>query len=157
MLETQPQVYRKQGLFTGIVDNLAESLVKYGSQGQAYERIKSFSEFQQEFITYDNNRKKVAHPFSQVAELFLNFHPKTMPILWRILLVQVMIYEAMKKTREQPKTKTDIRTLRLMSKEDLQKYDWRTPEDHALGSEKDDKTYDAIREYLLTRENLKDS
>ena len=60
MQETQPQVYRKQGLFTGIVDNLAEAFfVKYESKGQAYERIKSFSEFQQEFITYDHNGKKL--------------------------------------------------------------------------------------------------
>jgi hypothetical protein len=158
MLKTEPQVYRKQGIYTGLIDNLAEALIKYESRpDETAVRIKSFSEFQQEYIRYDqNNKKNILQPFTEVSELFKNFHPKTMPILWRILLVQVHIDEAMKKTRELPKTERVFKTLKMMAKEERQQYDWRKSKEELPDLEVFDKPFDAIHKYIVSRDNLKE-
>ena len=150
MLSKQPQVFRKQGLVLSFIDMLAEGLIKSESQsGEKLERVMSFSEFEEKYVTCDsNNRRIVLQPFIYASELLKNFHPKSMPILWRILLVQAHIYEAIKKTRELPKTETVFRTLKIMSREERRQYDWRNTKEEATDYEVFDKPFEAIKEYF---------
>ena len=50
----------------------------------------SFGEFESKFL-----KAKVPEPLEQFYALLSNFHPKTRPVLWRILVTQAHIYKAL--------------------------------------------------------------
>ena len=83
----------------------------------------SYGEFQRTYFEPD-----VKEPFKKIAYLFHNFHPKTSPVLWRILIAQAYIYHALIDIRktENYKTITDFKILKTISNDDRRKhYDWR--------------------------------
>jgi hypothetical protein len=91
-----PQKYWLQGLKVGTLDILAERLISINNGKNP--RVKSFGEFEQEFF-----REPSGHSSSTLAEnnsfeifftLFSYFHPGTRPVLWRVLITQAYLYNA---------------------------------------------------------------
>ena len=81
----------------GTLDILAESLILSGDK-EAGARIKSFGEFEREFFEkVVNGQTVVDKRFEVFLTLFSYFHPKTRPILWRVLITQAYIYNAITK------------------------------------------------------------
>lgn len=76
--------YKQQGIYIGIVDNLANEFnIKDGENL----KIMTFGEFSKlcsdssKFITFES-----------ISKIFKHFHPESHPVLWRILIVQAYIY-----------------------------------------------------------------
>ena len=72
---------------------------------------------------------KVLHEqFGTVINLFLNFHPKTRPILWRMLITQVYLYMALRDKIEDVEIHPshNFKPLKLMGEEERMLFDWRT-------------------------------
>jgi hypothetical protein len=92
-----PERYWLQGLKVGALDILAESLILVNKDVGT--RIKSFGEFEREFFESPEGTgiPVVDKRFKVFLTLFSFFHPKTRPVLWRVLITQAYIYNAITK------------------------------------------------------------
>lgn len=79
-----------QGLNRNSIDSLVEALVVY-DQNIGKERCKTFSEFVEE---YTSKESPLSSKFELARILFQDFHPKTRPVLWRVLILQSHLYYA---------------------------------------------------------------
>jgi|SRR5207247_7326221 len=111
----------------------------------------SFGEFEHNFQTTNEH-----HTFDAFIDLFRNFHPKTRPVLWRVLVTQAHIYEALLRTREMKLTDSGndpipkfIQPLPEKERLDL---DWRQSSEEATDEEVLKQPFDAAYAYL--REHL---
>jgi hypothetical protein len=86
--KNHPEKYRLQGIALGMVDNMADELIK--EEPDKTLRIMSFGEFQKVYFKTD----QVHEIFRDFSNLFLDFHPTSTPVLWRILITQARIYRA---------------------------------------------------------------
>jgi hypothetical protein len=88
-----------QGLKVGTLDILAETLI-LSEKGNNI-RIKSFGEFEQQYFKKDKSISSddSNEPFEVFFTLFSYFHPRTRPVLWRVLLTQAFLYNAIKNIR----------------------------------------------------------
>jgi hypothetical protein len=84
----------------------------------------------------------------------LNFHPNTKPVLWRMLIIQAMLYDALKNIREN-KNPPYIKTLEMMTDKEKKRFDWRqkqkpdeAPDDEALSQ-----PFRAAESFLQGHEN----
>jgi hypothetical protein len=96
-----PEKFWLQGLKVGTIDILAETLI-ISEKGDNNSRIKSFGEFEQQFfkkgesaVSHDNINNK----FEVFFTIFSYFHPRTRPVLWRVLITQAYLYNAIKNIR----------------------------------------------------------
>jgi hypothetical protein len=95
-----PEKFWLQGLKVGTIDILAETLIVSEKGGDNNSRIKSFGEFEQQFfkksdiIASQNN-----NTFEVFFTIFSYFHPRTRPVLWRVLITQAYLYNAIKNIR----------------------------------------------------------
>jgi hypothetical protein len=88
-----PERYWLQGLKVGKLDTLTENLII--SDGSTNSRIKSFGEFEREFFVKGSpHRTPENNEFEIFFTLFSYFHPKTRPVLWRVLITQAYLYNA---------------------------------------------------------------
>jgi hypothetical protein len=132
---------RLQGIDAGIIDNMAEDLITNDSNGNP--KIMSYGEFKKMYF-----EPEVKEPFKEIAYLFHNFHPKTSPVLWRILIAQAHIYNALIKIRKTKNYK--------IPEEDRKYYDWRQTDNEASYEEALVQPFDAVGEYLSNHDDLKD-
>jgi hypothetical protein len=75
-----------QGLPSGVVDTAAQVLIVETKPGSR--RVMRFGEFDK---AYDDKRSAVHRDCAPVAGLFRDFHPRTHPVLWRILIMQAQL------------------------------------------------------------------
>jgi hypothetical protein len=92
-----PERFWLQRLKVGTLDILAETLILF-EEGNNF-RIKSFGEFEQQFfkkgesaVSDDSNN----NTFEVFFTIFSYFHPRTRPVLWRVLIIQAYLYNAIK-------------------------------------------------------------
>src|SRR5215212_8480158 len=97
-----PEKFWLQGLKVGTIDILSETLIlsEKGNENNNNIRIKSFGEFEQQFfkkgetaVSHDSNNNNT---FEVIFTIFSYFHPKTRPVLWRVLITQACLYNAIK-------------------------------------------------------------
>ena len=69
-------------------------------------------------------KPEVKVPFVFIVYIFYNFHPRTNPVLWRILIVQTHIYQGIKNnsTMKRNRSSTKFEGLRVMSLEERDLY-----------------------------------
>src|SRR5215212_4260529 len=97
-----PERFWLQGLKVGTIDILAETLILSEKGSDNNIRIKSFGEFEQQF--FKKGESAVSHngsnnTFEVFFTIFSYFHPKTRPVLWRVLITQAYLYNAIKNIR----------------------------------------------------------
>jgi hypothetical protein len=128
LLRNSPQVYRRQGLYLGITDQIADALVMT-SEG-AY-HCKSLGEF---WLEFDDPKSRIGQLGGELDELFVGFHPDMRPVLWRVLVTQYQLLGALLRTRLlSTGDGLDLRTvLPVPGQAQAEKLDWRQP-----GSEAD--------------------
>src|SRR5260221_58924 len=77
-------------------------------------------------------------PFA-IIELYRNFHPKTRPVLWRVLVTQAHIYEALLRTREMKLTDLGNdptpKLIQPLSEKERLDFDWRQSSEEATDDE----------------------
>jgi hypothetical protein len=101
MVRLNPTVSKRQGIFFGNLDKMVDALIK---EQREKPEIMTFGEFQDHFYTNRKSDKMFTRKFHDILYMFINFHPQTMPILWRILLTQAHIYLALKNASTLDKT-----------------------------------------------------
>jgi len=126
MREKEPAKYCRQGVFIGHIENVVEAMIHDGGTTGS-SRIKSFGEIETDW--WDKN-SSLAKSLPRIIRLLLNFHPARRPVLWRILIVQAHLYDALVKMRENKLhgDTTPEKPLRILPKEAQQKLDWRNPQ-----------------------------
>ncbi len=143
----KPEKYWRQGIFAGVLDNAVEALLVHDPN--EFMRCMSFGEFES---TYKTSQE---HKFYAFIELFKNFHPKTRPVLWRVLITQAYLYKAMLHAREMRLTDTNNhhlpKLLRPMSEKEHQDFDWHQSSDKAT---EEDLTQPFDAAYVYLREHL---
>lgn len=117
-----PEKYYRQGVSEGWLDTMLDSLVKSEPDGSL--RCATYGEFK---AVHDTKYSK-DKTFS-VADLFFEFHPKSRPVLWRILITQAHLYEALIRTRGMRLFQLDKNKRVLMTITGKDKFDWRRSKD----------------------------
>jgi len=98
--QQHPAVYWRQGIPIGRFDNAVEALIVREPE-PATQRVMSFGEFESSLHTKGS---PVANAFAVVKDIFSGFDPERRPVLWRMLVAQAHIYDAMLRFhREQPR------------------------------------------------------
>ncbi|HHO51886.1 MAG TPA: hypothetical protein ENK18_13650 [Deltaproteobacteria bacterium] len=93
-----PAQHWRQGLSIGILDSFLEQMTQQGPDG-ALEPI-SFGAFYDRIRRAPTNtpdgaaKDPLQEQYPIVADVFLGFHPTTRPVLWRVLLYQVVFAHA---------------------------------------------------------------
>ncbi len=111
-----PRRYWQQGVPRGILDDAVTSLVVDD------DRILDYLEFQ---AALADGSSTVRRAFDRIGYLFRDFHPRTRPVLWRILVAQAGLYEAI--LRAPRHGGPDGETLRDVTRVDTARLDWRAP------------------------------
>ncbi|MFF3381303.1 hypothetical protein ACFYXF_51175 [Streptomyces sp. NPDC002680] len=95
-LSEEPDIYRRQGLYLGIVDQIADAMLE---ESEPLPRCKSLGKFWAEF---DDTEVTFGHLSGEIVELFTGFHPVSQPVLWRLLLTQYQLMGALLQTQHAP-------------------------------------------------------
>lgn len=111
----EPQKHWQQGIPRGILEDAVTALIV------DEERIMDFIEFQ---AKRDDGKSDVYRAFNRIGYLFSEFHPQTRPVLWRVLVAQAGLYEAV--LRAPRHGGLDEKTLGDVLRVDLTRLDWRT-------------------------------
>ena len=152
-LAKHPEVYVKQGIYIGIFDNLIESLIV--TESSTVSRPMTFGEFRRKYFqTSLHPDLQPSEQFQIAISLFLNFHPKTRPILWRILLTQAHVYKAMKIAREIGESQTELKVLKIMPIEERKSFDWRKHPEEADEEDVIIAPFSAVNDYLINSPTL---
>lgn len=115
-----PRTYWQQGVPRGILDDAITSLIV--DEG----RIMEYVEFE---AALADGSSAVCRAFDRIGYLFSGFHPGTRPVLWRILVAQAGLYEAI--LRAPRHGGLDEETLRDVRRVEAGRLDWRPPSDSA--------------------------
>jgi hypothetical protein len=137
-----PRSYWRQGLFVGWLDRLLDALIISDSNGTP--RCMRYGEFESAY-----NSDALSAAVAPWAEIFLNFHPRERPILWRILLAQAHLYEALLRVRELKVEGTSAKGVSLLAPIQGDKrnvYDWRSPPE--TSAPLDSASFEAAWEYI---------
>lgn len=121
--EQEPQIYRRQGLVIGLVDIITENLIEYDDHDKIY-RIISYGEF-----TKRLKKREFKEIFKSVFGLFLKFHPRKCPVLWRILVTQALIHNVLLNIDSESTKKPVVSELILNLEKEFSQLDWRTAEE----------------------------
>jgi hypothetical protein len=142
-IERHPERYKRQGLYAGLIDNLADALIVNEKDGTS--RLMSFGEFEEHYFVPQPKK-----PFDSAVELFFYFRPDTRPVLWRILLMQAHIYQALKRVYELRDKQQPLDSPLIIIPNDQRKedFDWRRNVSEGTDDRVLVEDYLAIEKYL---------
>jgi hypothetical protein len=128
-----PDKYWRQGIPVGVLDKAVEACIIHSPDGVS--RSMSFSEFEEAYIN-----QKTYSKFAYISDIFFGFHPKTRPVLWRMLITQAHIHEALLSTRQIKLASDDEKStpkpaIKPLAQDARRKLDWRQPSDKATNEE----------------------
>lgn len=144
---SSPAMYWQQGVPRGILDSAVETLLV--KDGEESRRVMSFLEFEAARKQVDNVAGKA---LERIGYLFVNFHPKERPILWRILLATASIYRSIGLLAEREHSRQgqpDTEHLLLMSDEESNAFDWRADKSNEPQGQEVCAASLAVRAYLM--------
>jgi len=138
--------FRKQGIFIGIIDNIADVLVIKDES-----RVMTFGEFSK--CMSNNSERKYFQP---VVEILTNFRPRHAPVLWRILMAQAFIYRSILVNYEKHYEKENVNLKEILlsiPSNWRSKFDWRQEIDRNSIPDKLvlEDPFDAVETYLHER------
>jgi hypothetical protein len=120
----------RQGVYLGVIEATIDALLKPNSDGTRY--ILSFGEFQKDFFDLEHNilRNHQQNAIEKFHNLFSNFHPHKRPVLWRILILQAHLYNALlninRTENSSRKSLDNFKVISITPKEDREQlFEWR--------------------------------
>jgi len=123
--QEDPATFWQQGIPRGILDNARTALMVKDMDGT--DRVMDYREFQDAYKD-KRDKKGVRAPFERIDYLFEDFHPRTRPILWRVLLAQAHLYQALIASRLAGEPDIEI-WQRLWDVDKPANFDWRTEDE----------------------------
>jgi hypothetical protein len=81
------------------------------------------------------------------VELFSTFHPRTHPVLWRMLLVQAHLYRGIASTFGEA-AGVVVQPSQALSDEERSRFDWRDPKAEETEEQAVEIPFRAARDYL---------
>jgi len=121
-----------QGIPRGVLDNAASVLITKDADGT--ERVMEFREF--EDWRTRKTKSAVREAFDDIDYLFAGFHPRTRPVLWRILVAQAHLYGAIIVARSADRPDPGIWDT-LWSPDRPPAFDWRNADERGVISDDD--------------------
>ena len=124
LLLEDPAVYRRQGVYFGMLEVISESLLSADST-----RCKSFGEF---IKAWEDPSSSLHGNIDDFLDLFQGFHPATHPVLWRVLALQYLhhsLFLALEQEGEWEKGRAS--NLAASISVDIETFDWRSRPDEA--------------------------
>lgn len=118
--ENTPAVYWQQGIPIGILDNAVNSLIISDAQGSS--RVMSFADFESE---YNHEGSRVRRAFDRISYLFEEFHPRTRPVLWRMLIAQASLYRGLLHVRSGDRFDPNLPAITSFTSSEQWTFDWR--------------------------------
>ncbi len=120
--KADPTKHWRQGLPLGRLDSAADALLMRTASSN--ERLMSFGEFEKEYKRENSETKEA---FRVVADIFQGFDPRTRPVLWRVLITQAYILNAMQRANRisTEELHMPFTLIQSFSKEERVKLDWR--------------------------------
>jgi hypothetical protein len=136
-----------QGIFLGTLDTLVNAMLVRESD---ILRVMSFGEFQNAYF-----KPQPREPFNGISYLLLNFHPAKRPVLWRILISQAYLYQALKNTRNlnEEQFPENFEEFKKVRKIEPELFDWRHAKEQASNNEVLIEPFLAVENYLKERFN----
>jgi hypothetical protein len=83
--------YCRQGVPFGHLDAAVETMIVTSGKHVTYQ---SYGQFERAVETSGSPSQE---QFGEIADLFISFHPARRPVLWRILCLQVVLYEVLRR------------------------------------------------------------
>ncbi len=129
--ESDPSKYWRQGVPLRRLDVMIDELL---TPQEETTYLKTYGEYEKSiFDEYDKGRKnpEIKHPepsgFFGLVDIFLGFHPRTRPVLWRILVTQTLVYRLILKQAKENSALTLQETLHKLKIEmdERNQLDWR--------------------------------
>jgi hypothetical protein len=115
-----PAQYWRQGVPVGRLDAAIDGLITVGANGIS--RVLTYGEFE---VALASDLSSNGTRYGIFADVFDQFHPRTRPILWRILIVQALLYrELIRIFRSHSSSTRPIKLLADISEEEFQRLFW---------------------------------
>jgi hypothetical protein len=138
---SNPAKLWRQGISLDRIDTAADTLIV--PQPEGLFAIMSSDQFTREFLQRDSD---VCRNFTPVYNLFLDFHPRGRPVLWRILITQAYIYTTLRSIGAMKLAQTggsdiseeviqNAKPWKSIFDADRNKYDWRQPHEGVTHSD----------------------
>jgi hypothetical protein len=143
-------IHTQQHLFRGHLDMIADALVVREPEGP---RCMTYGEFETQF---KNRKSGVYDAIGALADGFSEFKPRSQPVVWRMLIIQMYFHKALLHTFEHIfEETTALRSpADLLSQEERKKLDWRREdgsESHVPNEEVLVWPFEAAEEYVEDR------
>lgn len=122
-------VYYRQGLPLGVMEHAIEALIANDSSGSA--RVMTYAECE---MAYQDEESRVRQSFDDIMFLIEDFHPRTRPVLWRMMVAQALIYRALSEPGDFI-TEPVQRLFQPNLQQEFALFDWRTEHDKAVSDE----------------------
>jgi hypothetical protein len=108
-----PAQYKKQGFFKGVFEKLVDLLIITDRQTRT-KSVMSYTDYDNEYFS---EIKIVPEELKIMIEhRLMDFHPKANPVLWRILITQALLYDALKNIRKDKEFRPYIKVLVVWKK-----------------------------------------
>jgi|SRR5579862_888333 len=140
-----PAIYWRQGLPIGVMESAIELLVNATEPGAL--RVMTYAEFEAGFSKKQSDLHK---EFKGMLFLFEDFHPRTRPILWRMLVTQACLYRALFLANESSGHSLELRDLSIVDPERLA-FDWRSAADDQVSDAEVFAPFATAEAYLAER------
>jgi hypothetical protein len=143
LARTQPEVYGYQHIVAGYLDQAVDALIV---RNDSTDRCMSYGEFED---AISGARTPLQDRTGEFAALFTGFHPQLEPVLWRTLLAQAHLFQALIESFEvsgQGPTPGDA-----FRSQDSALFDWRTAESEVSFDEAVTAPLAAVRGFLRER------
>jgi hypothetical protein len=120
---SEPAIYWRQGLPLGVIEPAIEALLAT-DDGQQH-RLMSYPECE---AAYAKKNSPVHREFNQIRFLIHEFHPRSRPIFWRMLVIQACLYRCLSSPNALDEDGWGILSLRIPEVQ-RPEFDWRSPAD----------------------------
>ncbi len=112
---------RRQGLYAGAVERAAEAMVVTEADRA---RVLSYGEFESALHGGD---PRIAAALAPLGELLSGFHPRSDPVLWRILIAQAHLYRLLLGIRRGEASTESVAIALHVPDSEREPFDWRQP------------------------------
>ena len=132
------------------LDEAVDAMIR--DPGTDTERVVSFAEFRQSYQELEASDRLADHSLAHLVFIFTQFHPKTRPVLWRLLVTQSLLCERLIKARPPSLAAwADIAEFDLLSEAGRRSCDWRQTPSEASDQHVFVEPFEAAQRYLSGR------